>query len=170
MPNSVARCWAFLIAGYILYIPANLLPMIETSTLSGTKNDTIMSGIMSLWNSGSWGIAIIIFVASITVPLFKLIALTLLLISVRGRYSIWRPEQRTRLYRLLRMVGRWSMLDIYVAAIFTKLVQFSFLATSEVGPAALPFAAVVVLTMIAAMLFDPRLIWDIPQQERDKHE
>jgi paraquat-inducible protein A len=170
IPNSVTRCWAFLIAAYILYLPANLLPILETSSLSGTRKDTIMSGIMTLWDSGSWGIAIIVFITSITVPLFKLIALTLLLISVRGRSSVWRPEQRTRLYRLIRMVGRWSMLDIYVAAIYTKLVQFSFLATSNVGPAALPFAAVVVLTMIAAMMFDPRLIWDSSRQERDKHE
>jgi len=169
IPNSVVRCWAFLIAGYILYLPANLLPILETSSLSGTRQDTIMSGIVSLWNSGSWGIAVIVFIASITVPLFKLSALTLLLISLRGR-SAWPPEQRIRLYRLIRLVGRWSMLDIYVAAILTTLVQFRFLAAVEVGPAALPFGAVVVLTMIAAMQFDPRLIWDSSQQERYEHE
>ena len=159
MPNSASRCWAFLIAGYILYLPANLLPMMYTGTLSGIRRDTILSGIVYLWESGSWGIAVIVFIASIMVPLLKLGALTFLLISVRGR-SPWPQRERTMLYRLLKLVGRWSMLDIFVAALLTKLVQFRFLATVEVGPAALPFGAVVVITMIAVMQFDPRLIWD----------
>jgi len=165
IPNSASRCWAFLIAGYILYFPANLLPIMYTGTLSGIRRDTIMSGIVYLWESGSWGIAVIVFIASIMVPLLKLGSLTFLLISVRGR-SPWPQRERTMLYRLLKLVGRWSMLDIFVAAILTKLVQFRFLATVEVGPAALPFGAVVVLTMIAVMQFDPRLIWDSKQQER----
>ena len=169
IPNSASRCWAFLIAGYILYLPANLLPMMYTGTLSGIRRDTILSGIVYLWESGSWGIAVIVFIASITVPLLKLGALSFLLVSVRGR-SAWLQKQRTRLYRLLKLVGRWSMLDIFVAAILTKLVQFRFLATVEVGPAALPFGAVVVVTMIAVMQFDPRLIWDSEQQERDDNE
>jgi paraquat-inducible protein A len=152
-----------------MYLPANLLPIMETSSLSGTTSDTIMSGIISLWDSGSWAIALIVFCASITVPLLKLIALTLLLISVRGR-SRWGPEQRTLLYRLIRLVGRWSMLDIYVMAIVTKLVQFSFLAKVRAGPAAFYFGAVVVLTLIAAIQFDPRLIWDSSQQEENEHE
>ncbi len=167
-PNSVASCWALLLAAYILYVPANLLPIMKTSTISGTTADTIMSGILTLWESGSWGIAGIVFLASITVPLLKLISLTLLLLSVRGP-SRWSPEQRIRLYRLIKVVGRWSMLDIYVVAILTKLVQFSFLATVEAGPAAFYFAAVVVLTMIAAMQFDPRLIWDSSRLEGE-HE
>ncbi|HTY63479.1 MAG TPA: paraquat-inducible protein A [Acidobacteriota bacterium] len=165
IPNSASRCWAFLIAGYILYLPANLLPMMYTGTLSGIRRDTILSGIVYLWESGSWGIAVIVFIASIMVPLLKLGALTFLLISVRGR-SPWPQRERTMLYRLLKLVGRWSMLDIFVAAILTKLVQFRFLATVEVGPAALPFGAVVVITMIAVLQFDPRLIWDSKQQER----
>jgi paraquat-inducible protein A len=165
IPNSASRCWAFLIAGFILYLPANLLPIMYTGTLSGIRRDTIMSGIVYLWESGSWGIAVIVFIASIMVPILKLGALTFLLISVRGR-SPWPQRERTMLYRLLKLVGRWSMLDIFVAAILTKLVQFRFLATVEVGPAALPFGAVVVITMIAVMQFDPRLIWDSKQQER----
>jgi paraquat-inducible protein A len=169
IPDSVTRCWALLIAGFILYIPANLLTFMETSSLSGTRQDTILSGIVTLWDSGSWGIAIIVFIASITVPLFKLVALTLLLISLRGRSS-WGPKQRTQLYRLIRLVGRWSMLDIFVAALLSTLVQFKFLATVEVGPAALPFGAVVVITMIAAMQFDPRLIWDSTKQDRVDYE
>ena len=162
IPNSASRCWAFLIAGYILYLPANLLPIMYTGTLSGIRRDTILSGIFYLWESGSWGIAVIVFIASIMVPILKLGALTFLLISVRGR-SPWPKRERTMLYRLLKLVGRWSMLDIFVAAILTRLVQFRFLATVEVGPAALPFGAVVVITMIAVMQFDPRLIWDSKQ-------
>lgn len=169
IPDSVTRCWAMLIAGYILYIPANLLTFMKTTTLSGTRQDTILSGIVTLWDSGSWEIAIIVFIASITVPLFKLVALTLLLFSVRG-HSAWGPKQRARLYRLIRLVGRWSMLDIFVAALLSTLVQFRFLATVEVGPAALPFGAVVVITMIAAMQFDPRLIWDSTKQDRVDYE
>jgi len=165
IPDSASRCWALLIAGYILYLPANLLPIMYTGTLSGIRRDTIMSGIVYLWESGSWGIAVIVFIASIMVPLLKLGALTFLLISVRGDLP-WPQRERTMLYRLLKLVGRWSMLDIFVAAILTRLVQFRFLATVEVGPAALPFGAVVVLTMIAVMQFDPRLIWDSKQQER----
>jgi paraquat-inducible protein A len=162
IPNSASRCWAFLIAGFILYLPANLLPIMYTGTLSGIRRDTILSGIVYLWESGSWGIAVIVFIASIMVPILKLGALTFLLISVRGR-SPWPKRERTMLYRLLKLVGRWSMLDIFVAAILTRLVQFRFLATVEVGPAALPFGAVVVITMIAVMQFDPRLIWDSKQ-------
>lgn len=168
-PGSITGCTAFLAAGYILYLPANLLPILETRSLDGTQENTIMGGIFSLWDSGSWEIAIIVFIASILVPLFKLIALTLLVFSVRGRL-LWRPMQRTKAYRLLRLVGRWSMLDIYVAAILTTLVQFRFLANIEVGPAALPFGAVVVVTMIAAMQFDPRLIWDPVKEKGDRHE
>lgn len=164
IPNSASRCWALLIAGYILYLPANLLPIMYTGTLSGIRRDNIMSGIVYLWESGSWGISVIVFIASIVVPLLKLGALTFLLISVRGR-SFWPQRERTMLYRLLKLVGRWSMLDIFVAAILTRLVHFRFLATVEVGPAALPFGAVVVITMIAVMQFDPRLIWDSKQQE-----
>jgi paraquat-inducible protein A len=168
-PDSVARCWAFLIAAYILYLPANLLPILETTTLSGAKQNTIMSGIISVWNSGSWGIAAIVFIASMVVPLFKLIALSMLQISVRCR-SAWRPDRRTRIYRLVRLVGHWSMLDIYVVAVVAKVVQFRFLATMEVGPAAFYFGAVVVLTMFAASEFDPRLIWDSSSEGRSRHE
>jgi paraquat-inducible protein A len=140
----------------------------KTSTLMGTTDNTILGGILSLWDSGSWGIAAIVFFASILVPFLKLTSLTLLLISVRGS-SWWSPEQRIRLYRLIRVVGRWSMLDIFVVAILTKLVQFKFLATVEAGPAAFYFAAVVVFTMLAARQFDPRLIWDSSRLEAE-HE
>jgi len=162
-PNSVARSWAFLIAAYILYIPANVLPIMETSSLFGAQADTIMSGIIYLWHSGSWDLALVVFIASIMVPLLKLIALTLLLISVQRRSS-WQPLQRAKLYRVVELVGRWSMLDIYVVAILAALVQIGALATINAGPGALAFGAVVVLTMFSAMEFDPRLIWETLQK------
>ena len=168
-PDSVARTWALLIAAYIMYVPANLLPMMETSSLFGSQDDTIMSGVIYLWHSGSWDLALVVFIASIMVPLLKLIALTLLLVSVQRR-SVWQPLQRTRLYRMVELVGRWSMLDIYVVTILAALVQIGSLATIKAGPAALAFGAVVVLTMFAAMQFDPRLIWDPLQKERPEHE
>ncbi len=167
-PASVARCWALLIAAYILYIPANLLTIMETGSLFSYRSDTIMSGIVHLWKTGSWMIAVIVFIASVTIPLLKLISLTLLLISVQRR-SLWRPRERTRLFRLIELVGRWSMLDIYVVTLLAALVQLGAMATVKAGPGAVAFGAVVVLTMFAAMQFDPRLIWD-PLQRKDLHD
>ena len=164
-PGSVVRCWSLLIAAYILYIPANLLTMMETGSLFSYRKDTIMSGVIHLWRTGSMGVAAVVFVASITIPLLKLISLTLLLVSVQRR-SRWHPRQRTRLYRLVELVGRWSMLDIYVVTLLAALVQLGSLATVKAGPAAVAFGAVVVLTMFASMQFDPRLIWDPVQKER----
>jgi len=158
-PDSIGRTWAFLIAACILYIPANVLPVMETGSLFGAQTDTIMSGVLYLWTSGSWPLAVIVFFASVTVPILKILALAFLLISVQRR-SVWQPRQRTRLYRLVEYVGRWSMLDIYVVTILTALVQIHSLATIRAGPGAVAFGAVVVLTMFAAMEFDPRLIWD----------
>ena len=158
-PNSISRTWALLIAAMILYVPANLLPMMKTSSLFGSQSDTIMSGVVYFWTSGSWYLALIIFFASIMVPLLKMIALVVLLVSVQRR-SRWQRWQRARLYRLVEFVGRWSMLDIYVVAVIVALVQLKALATIDAGPGAIAFGAVVVLTMFAAMTFDPRLIWD----------
>ena len=123
-----------------------------------------MSGVVHLWKTGFWGIAAIVFVASIMVPLFKLLALTLLLVSVQRR-STWWPMQRARLYRLVELVGRWSMLDIYVVTLLAALVQIRTLATVKAGAGALAFGAVVVLMMFASMKFDPRLIWDSLRKE-----
>jgi paraquat-inducible protein A len=163
-PASVSRTWALLIAAMILYIPANVLPMMKTSSLFGSQSDTIMSGVVYFWTSGSWYLALIIFFASITVPLLKMLALVLLLVSVQRR-SRWQQEQRARLYRLVEFVGRWSMLDVYVVAVVVALVQLKALATIEPGPGAIAFGGVVVLTMFAAMAFDPRLIWDSLEQK-----
>lgn len=164
-PDSLSRSWALLIAAYIMYVPANLLPIMETSSLFGAQDDTIMSGVIYLWHSGSWDLALVVFIASIMVPLLKLIAMTLLLITTQ-RHSVWQPLQRTKLYRIVEFVGRWSMLDVYVVAILAALVQIGSLATIKAGPAALAFGGVVVLTMFSAMQFDPRLIWD-PLSERE---
>lgn len=163
-PGSVSRCWALLVAAYILYIPANLLTMMETGSIISYRKDTIISGVFELWRTGSWTIAVIVFIASVTIPLLKLISLTLLLVSVQRR-SRWHPRQRTRLYRLVELVGRWSMLDIYVVTLLAALVQLGPMGTVKAGPAALAFGAVVVLTMFASMQFDPRLIWDPLQKE-----
>ena len=165
--GSVSRCWALLIAAYILYIPSNVLTIMETGSVLDYRKDTILSGIIELWRTGFWVIASIVFIASITIPLFKLISLTLLLVSVQRR-SVWHPRQRTRLYRLVELVGRWSMLDIYVVGLLAALVQFGTMATVKAGPAAVAFGAVVVLTMLVSMQFDPRLIWDPLQEEKIK--
>ncbi|OUL79947.1 paraquat-inducible protein A [Paraburkholderia hospita] len=158
-PASFARTWAFLIAAMVLYIPANMLPVMNTSSLFGSEKDTILSGVVYLWTSGSWPLAIIVFIASIAVPMLKIIAIMFLVISTQRR-SLALLQQRTRIYRVVELVGRWSMLDIYVITILVALVQFNALATIQAGPAAVAFGAVVVLTMFAAMSFDPRLIWD----------
>ncbi|SDH03679.1 paraquat-inducible protein A [Paraburkholderia steynii] len=163
-PDSLARTWACLIAAVILYIPANVLPVMDTSSLFGAQKDTIMSGVVYLWTSGSWPLAVLVFIASIAVPMLKILAIGFLATSANLR-STWQPDQRARIYRLVELVGRWSMLDIYVIAVLTALVQFNALATVRAGPAAIAFGAVVVLTMFAAMSFDPRLIWDARKTE-----
>jgi paraquat-inducible protein A len=164
-PESIARTWACLLAAMILYIPANVLPMTDIHTLVGEEEDTIMSGVVYLWTSGSWPLAVVVFVASIMVPMLKIISLMFLVVSVQ-LHSVWQPAQRTRLYRLVELVGRWSMLDIFVITFLVALVQLRALATIRAGPAAACFGAVVVLTMCATMSFDPRLIWD-PVEDDD---
>jgi paraquat-inducible protein A len=157
-PDSIARSWALLIAAYVLIVPANVLPVMETGSLFGSEADTILSGVMYLWTSGSWPLALIVFIASIAVPFSKLAALTYLLLSVQRRSSGRCASHAA--YRLVEFVGRWSMLDIYVVAVIVALVQLQALATILPGPGAIAFGGVVVLTMFAAMSFDPRLIWD----------
>jgi paraquat-inducible protein A len=158
-PQSIGRTWAFLIAAIALYVPANTLPIMYTSSLFGSSEDTIMSGVLFLWEDGSWYLALIVFIASILVPLAKIIGLVVLLLSVQLELR-WRSEQRARLYRLIESVGRWSMLDIFVVGLLVTVVQLTALASVRAGPAALAFGAVVVLTMLATSSFDPRLLWD----------
>lgn len=165
-PDSLNRAWALLIAAYVLIIPANLLPVMESNTLTGTEDDTIMSGVIYLWTSGSQALSVILFIASILIPITKLLTLTYLLISVRRR-SVWKPKIRTQMYRVLEAVGRWSMIDIYVAAMLTALVQFGNIMSINVGAGALAFGAVVVLTMFAAESFDPRFLWESTDQSEE---
>jgi len=158
-PNSIQRTWALAIAAAICYVPANILPVLTTQTLSSSRADTILSGVAALYTSGSWPLALIVLVASVMIPLGKLAALTYLLISVR-RGSANGARDRTHLYRMIELIGRWSMLDVFVVAFVVALIQFQPLMASQPGPGLPFFAAVVILTMLATTSFDPRLIWD----------
>jgi paraquat-inducible protein A len=158
-PDSIARTWALLLAGYALYVPANILPVTETRSLFESQIDTILSGVAYLWSSGSWFLAMVVFAASIMVPLAKLVSLTVLAISVQRRWA-WRPLQRSRVYRLIDFIGRWSMLDIYVITLLVGLVQIQTFANIKAGPGVLAFGALVVVTLFATLSFDSRLIWD----------
>jgi len=157
--HSIQYTWALVIAAAICYIPANVLPVLTTTALGSVDSDTIMGGVVLLYTTGSWPLALIVLVASVMVPLGKLIALAYLLITVQRR-SITSNRERTRLYRLVEFIGRWSMLDVFVDTFTVALVQLNPLMSVQPGPGVLFFAAVVVLTMIAAESFDPRLIWD----------
>ena len=165
-PDSLRRTWALIIAAYVFYIPANVLPITHVVSFGKAQSDTILSGVIYFIKDGMWPIALVIFAASILVPLFKLIVLTGLLVSVH-RKSAWRPRLRTLMYRITEAVGRWSMLDIFVVTILVALVRLGNIASVEAGLAAVFFAAVVVLTMFAAMSFDPRLIWDKMEMPHD---
>jgi len=158
-PESLVRAWALLLAAYILYIPANLLPVMVTQTILGTQRDTIFSGVVYLWLSGSHLLSIVVLTASIVVPMLKMAILTFLLLSVHFR-STWRIRQQTKLYELVEVIGRWSMLDVFVVALLASLVRAGALATIIPGGGALAFASVVILTMLASLSFDPRLLWD----------
>jgi len=165
-PNSIVRTLALVIAAYIFYIPANVLPVMTTTSLGSAQSDTIMSGVIYFVQTGMWPLALIIFVASVFVPLLKLLILTLLMITVQ-RKSRWRQKDRTRLYRITEAIGRWSMVDIYAITILVALVHMDALANVAAGPGAVFFAAVVVITIFAAMSFDPRLIWDTEELAND---
>jgi paraquat-inducible protein A len=158
-PRSLERTWAWWIAAALCYLPANLLPIMKVTSLGRAQADTIMSGVAYLLLHGMWPLAVVVFTASVFVPLLKLAILLTLLISVH-RASRWRPVDRTRLYRLTEAIGRWSMVDIFVVTILVALVRLGNLATVEAQTGAVFFGAVVVLTMLAAESFDPRLIWD----------
>ena len=157
--DAIQRTWAFLIAAAILYVPANVLPVLTTNTIVSSDSDTIMGGVVLLYATGSWPLALIVLIASVMIPLGKLVALAYLLITVQ-RGSIANSRERTQLYRIVELIGRWSMLDVFVDTFVVALVQLSPLMSVEPGPGVVYFMAVVVLTMFAAQSFDPRLIWD----------
>lgn len=143
----------------IFYIPANVLPVMHTDMLGHGSDSTISTGIIEFWKAGSYGIALVIFIASVAVPCAKFLSLGLLLATTKRR-TAWARRERTALYRLVELVGYWSMLDVLVVAIVAGLVKFKALADIEPRPGILFFGGVVILTMLAAMQFDPRLIWD----------
>jgi paraquat-inducible protein A len=158
-PNSLQRSFALLLAAAILYVPANVLPILSTASVAHSGNDTILTGILALWSGGSWPLAMLVFVASILVPSLKFIVLGFLLWTTHRGWR-WALHDRSRLYRLIELIGRWSMLDIFVVTLMVTLVQLRGIATIHAGAGALAFAAVVVLMMCATQAFDPRLMWD----------
>lgn len=159
IPRSLEKTSAFLVAAAVLYVPANLLPVMHSSNLLAEQDDTILSGVVYLIRSGSWPLALIVFCASIVVPLLKILAIGLL-VWMSARRSTRHPLARARLYRVVEFIGRWSMLDIFAVTLLVALVRMGALASVLPGPGALAFAAVVVLTLLAADSFDPRAIWD----------
>ena len=159
LPRSGENTLAWLIAGMVLYIPANVLPVMSVSGVGGGEESTILGGVLSFWRAGSWDIALLIFTASVAVPATKFLALGVLLWTVH-RGSRWARKQRTTLYRLVELIGYWSMLDVVVVALTAALLKFKALGTAEPRLGIAFFCGVVVTTMIAALCFDPRLIWD----------
>lgn len=165
-PNSLMRTWALLITAAILYIPANLLPIMTINSLGQGAPSTIMAGVIELVQHGMFPIAAVVFIASILVPTFKLVGIALLLFSVQ-RHQPLSARQRIIMYRFIEFIGRWSMLDIFVIAILVAVVNFGRLASIEANLGAVAFASVVILTMLAAVTFDPRLIWDNTESDDD---
>jgi len=167
-PDSLQRTWACLIGAAICYIPANVLPVLTTTTAAGAESDTILQGVVLLWSPTGWPLSLIVLFASIMIPSAKILALGYLLFSIQ-RGSIENNDQRTRLYRMVEFIGRWSMVDVFVDTFTAALIQLQPLMSVEPGPGLFFFAAVVVLTMLAVESFDPRLIWDSVSSREVRH-
>jgi len=168
-PDSLQRTLAYLIGAAVCYLPANLLPVLTTVTATGSESDTIMQGVVLLWSPTGWPLSLIVLFASIMIPSAKIMSLAYLLITVR-RGSIKNNTQRIRLYRMVEIIGRWSMVDVFVDTFTVSLIQLQPLMSVEPGPGLLFFAAVVVLTMLAVESFDPRLIWDCTSSKQIQKE
>ena len=168
-PNSLNRTWALVITAFVLYIPANVFPVMTVISFGHGEPDTILSGVKALIAANMWPLALLVFFASITVPMLKLCGLVFLLVSVH-RKSTWRLRDRTVLYRIIESVGRWSMIDIFMISILIALVKLQAIATIEPGIGATSFAGVVIITMIASMMFDPRLMWDAAESKGELSE
>jgi paraquat-inducible protein A len=163
-PESLQRTIALTIGALILYLPANFLPVLRVeSTLKGTQQNTILGGVVQFWQNGDYLVALIIFCASVMIPILKVLAIAALCWAARS--GQW-PRAMTRLYRVTDYIGRWSMVDVFVVAILVGVVQLGGVMTINAGEGALAFAGVVVLTMLAAHAFDPRLIWDAAAREQ----
>lgn len=167
LPDSTNRVTALIVSGFILYVPANLFPIMTVNNFGAGDPHTIIGGIVALVHAEMIPIALLVFIASILVPIMKLVGLSLLLLIVRYRWPVNRRIW-TRTYRAIGFVGRWSMLDIFMISILVSLVDLGGVAQIIAGPAATAFAAVVILTMFAANCFDPRLIWDAQENEHDQ--
>jgi paraquat-inducible protein A len=167
-PRSLQITWAWLIGAAICFVPANVLPVMKTTTAAGAETDTILQGVVLLWSPTGWPLSLIVLIASIMIPIAKIVALAHLLVSSQ-RGSSANNEQRVRLYRMLRFIGRWSMVDVFVDAFTASLVQLQPLMSVAPAPGLFFFAAVVVLTMIAVESFDPRLIWDPVSASEVRH-
>jgi paraquat-inducible protein A len=166
--DSLQRTWAYLIAAAVCYIPANVLPVLTTTTAAGSESDTILQGVVLLWSPTGWPLSLIVLFASIMIPSAKILALSYLLVTVH-RGSVENNEQRIRLFRLVEFIGRWSMVDVFVDAFTAALVQLQPLMSVAPAPGLFFFAAVVVLTMLAVESFDPRLIWDSANAREVRH-
>ena len=166
-PFSIQKSWAYLLTSILLYIPANLYPIMHTTFLGSDEPSTILGGVVILWQHGSYPIALVVFIASIIIPIAKMLALLWLLISTQMKQQ-HRIEERIWMYRMTELIGRWSMIDVFVVAVLVALVQLGGLASIQPGLAATAFAGVVIMTMLSALSFDPRLIWDsLNKNERE---
>jgi len=166
--QSLQRTWAFTLGAVLLYLPANLLPIMSTRTITGSSQHTLLGGIHELWISGDWMLALIVFVASMAVPILKILILMLLLVTAQ-RGSTWRSLERARLYRVVEAVGHWSMLDVFVVVMLVGMIRFGPFAGVQAEGGLLAFGGVVVLTILAAASFDPRLLWPDPRPAATVH-
>lgn len=166
VPHSMQRTWALLAAAIMMYIPANIYPIMQTTSIAKSHSSTIIGGVIELINAGSWPVGLIIFIASIVVPIGKILALGWLCYQIQKGNNV-NLATRIRLYRITEIIGRWSMVDVFVVAILVALIRAGNLMSVTPGPAALAFSSVVILTMLAAISFDPRLIWDNPAGSSD---
>jgi len=157
--RGLQSVWAFWLAGLICYVPANLYPMLRTQTLFTHEESTIVGGAAELAAHGAFGIAAIIIAASVLIPVGKFLAIAFLALNLRDKKRM-SQHRRHQLYEVVEFVGRWSMVDVFVVAILSSLIQLHDVASINPGPAAMAFALSVIFTMLAAQSFDSRLIWD----------
>ena len=162
--NSMARVWFWWLLGVLAYVPANVWPMLQTRILFDASSDTIIAGAIQLIQHGSIGVAAVILIASVVIPIAKFAAIAYLALSIRQRDQM-HAKWRHRIYEVVEFIGRWSMVDVFVVAILSSLVQFSLIATVKPGPAALAFALSVIFTMLSALSFDSRIIWDLDETD-----
>lgn len=169
-PDNINRTWALVLSAAVLFLPANILPIMRVDYLGTPDDSTILDGIIYFFLSGEYGIGLIILIASVLVPLFKVVGLLLMLLSIHFRWEGWLKHKIT-MYHFIEFIGRWSFLDIYVIALLGAMVQFGALTTIEARPAATYFTLVVIASMLAALSFDPRTLWDVsasPKKKRGK--